>query len=154
MRPSDRQYSQGPMDRPSFLFFVRAVLLEGALETPSGVASRFWRSGLQKPLAVPVLIVQNSRAWSSVTCRTTAIDRAEIGRICGACGQLASKCPTVFALERNPVTANSRARSTCSSSLGSILHLVLVDPEKPSGISISCAPAADDSDSRSVGLEA
>ena len=35
----------------------------------------------QKPLAVRSFIVQNGPAWSSVTRRATALDRAQIGRL-------------------------------------------------------------------------
>ena len=52
------------MDRPSFLLFVRIALPERGPEAYVGGAREVGGQISQKPLAVPVFIVQNGRAWS------------------------------------------------------------------------------------------
>jgi hypothetical protein len=80
-RPSVGRSTQGPMDRPAFLLFVRAVLPE-RVPKPRLAGQRGWvvRSH-KKSLAVPAFTVQNGHASSSVTRRATTVDCAEIGRI-------------------------------------------------------------------------
>src|ERR1035438_2698520 len=63
-RSSVGRIPQGPMDRPSFLLFVRAVLPVEAPEAPSGGLLRLVARFSQKPLAVPDSIVQNGGASS------------------------------------------------------------------------------------------
>jgi hypothetical protein len=49
------------MDRPSFLFFVRAFLPERLFEGRLGWAPEVGRQVLTKTLAVPAFTVQNGR---------------------------------------------------------------------------------------------
>jgi len=65
LRSSVGRSTQGPMDRPSFLLFVRAVLPESPPpEARLGGLPRLVVRCSQKPLAVPAFTVQNGRAWS------------------------------------------------------------------------------------------
>ena len=75
------EVSQGPMDKPSFLLFVRADLPDGPPKPWPGRAPEVDGEGSPKPLAVRAFTVQNGRAWSCVTHRAATTDRAEIGRI-------------------------------------------------------------------------
>jgi hypothetical protein len=61
MGSSVRRRTLRPVDRPSFLLFVRVVLPESGQEGQSGRSPGDW---VQKPLAVRTFIVQNGPAWS------------------------------------------------------------------------------------------
>lgn len=69
------------MDRPSFLFLVRAVLPEGVLKPRLDGIARLGGQVSQRPLAVPAFTVQNGHGDLEWTRRATTMDRAEIGRI-------------------------------------------------------------------------
>ena len=69
------------MDRPSFLFFVRAVLPDRVPKPRLDGLSRLGGQVSQRPLAVPAFTVQNGHGGLEWTRRATTMDRAEIGRI-------------------------------------------------------------------------
>jgi hypothetical protein len=81
-RPLD-EGTQGPMDWPSFLLFVRTVLPGRAPKLRLDWLQRLVVRSYEKPVAVPAFTVQNGRADLEVTRRAPTIDRAQIGRICG-----------------------------------------------------------------------
>ena len=63
LRSSVGRSTQGPMDRPSFLLFVRAVLPEREPRKPVWAGSRGWWSGSQKTSCSPRL---HCAEWSCV----------------------------------------------------------------------------------------
>src|SRR5215831_15346579 len=84
---SVRQSARDPMNGHLFFFSFDSVLSGEASKPASGGLPSWGRPSLKKTLAVPVFIVQNDRAWSSVSRSAATVDRAEIGRICGICGK-------------------------------------------------------------------
>jgi hypothetical protein len=68
------------MDRLQFLFSFELSYLRVLTKPRLGGPWKIGDQLSQKPLAARALIVQNGRVWFLVTCRATALDRAEIGR--------------------------------------------------------------------------